>query len=88
MSIDNSRISIDWQAVVRAHKDFVCAEPEQELSQGVCMSDGCGSADFYGMDAWRQAARFLGFNRTTIDRTDTAQIDMEACEAERRRVFA
>lgn len=78
---------INWQCVVRSHKDFVWARPDYELTLGVCMRDGCGSSDFYGQDAWRQAAEYLGFDREYVDRTDVAEIDLDACESEKARVF-
>lgn len=53
--------SIDWESVVRLHRDFVTAGADPEAGLGVCLRDGCGSACFYGPLAWFEAADFLGF---------------------------
>lgn len=55
---------INWTHVIRRHRDFVkdtTAKDSPANEVGVCLRDGCGSADFYGPDAWTSAAKFLGF---------------------------
>lgn len=54
------------EQIVRAHRDFVTSTHVHEL--GVCLRDGCGSANFYGPAAWEEAAKHLGLSlpeRTT-----------------------
>lgn len=66
---------IDWEAVVRSHQDYVTHGPDFASGIGVCLRDGCGTACFYGRDAWLDAAKFLGFPNAysqDIRRTDKA----------------
>ena len=61
---------INWTHVIRRHCDFVKdTSPENTPASevGVCLRDGCGSANFHGPDAWISAAKFLGFKVNDTD---------------------
>lgn len=52
----------DWAPFIRKHRDFIRAGRSDHGELGIVLRDGWGYLNFFGEDAWEQAAAALGFN--------------------------